>query len=429
MSTCYYDGGPDAAGRPKVMLATTAYDSPDASYTFSIQDSRDALAKAGVPTAYLLLSGNCHVDDARNAVVRDFLATDCTELVFIDADVSWRADGLLRLCRHEIEDTEIVGGVYPYRRNDTRKRLQGAPVRTLPGVGEPDHRGLLEVEGLPTGFLRIPRHVLERMAEESPAYHTRGGVISHEIFDRDILEDGGRRGGDIRFCMKWRELGGRAFADPEIQLGHVAKQVLWGSLGSALRKQDGSVLAYVAERIRTNTLKPHHLTEAWDFVDNRWTAQEDVLAFAIGLARQAKAPIVETGSGLSTVLMAAATEQTVFCIEHEPYWAERLKEMAHAAGVSNIAICSAPIRDGWYDPKEMEGLPERFAFGLVDGPPRALGSRMGFFRHLAQQCDAVLCDDADDDDYAEKVAAWGRAFGWSVQAREGRALLIRKEGK
>jgi acetone carboxylase gamma subunit len=42
-----------------------------------------------------LLSGNCHVDDARNSVVREFLASDCTELVFIDADVSWEPETLV----------------------------------------------------------------------------------------------------------------------------------------------------------------------------------------------------------------------------------------------------------------------------------------------------------------------------------------------
>jgi len=31
--------------------------------------------------------GDPHVDDNRNAIVREFLAGDCTDLLFIDSDV------------------------------------------------------------------------------------------------------------------------------------------------------------------------------------------------------------------------------------------------------------------------------------------------------------------------------------------------------
>ena len=119
MSNRFYDSGPSATGQ-KVFLATTAYDSPDASYTFSIARSREALTAAGIQSAYYLLQGNCHVDDARNAVVRDFLESDCTELVFLDADVSWEPDALVELCKI---NRDLVGGVYPYRRESEEEKM------------------------------------------------------------------------------------------------------------------------------------------------------------------------------------------------------------------------------------------------------------------------------------------------------------------
>ena len=72
MSNLFYDEGEKATGQ-KVMLATTAYDTTAPGYVFSIQRSRAALDKANIQSAYLLLSGNCHVDDARNIVVQNFL--------------------------------------------------------------------------------------------------------------------------------------------------------------------------------------------------------------------------------------------------------------------------------------------------------------------------------------------------------------------
>ena len=96
MSNLYFDEGSKATGQ-KVLLATTVYESPSAGYVFSIQKTRMALEAAGIQTAYLLLSGNCHVDDARNIVVQHFLLTDCTDLVFIDADVYWNTDAMTLL--------------------------------------------------------------------------------------------------------------------------------------------------------------------------------------------------------------------------------------------------------------------------------------------------------------------------------------------
>jgi hypothetical protein len=125
------------------MLATTAYDSPDASYTFSIQKSRQALTDAGIQSSYLLNHGNCHVDDARNVVVQEFLLSDCTDLVFIDADVSWETKDLVTLIRYP---RDVVGGIYPFRRDDEKSRLR----REIPSEhARPNDPGCSRTRGRP----------------------------------------------------------------------------------------------------------------------------------------------------------------------------------------------------------------------------------------------------------------------------------------
>ncbi len=149
MSQVFFDEGKPAVGRQKVLLATPVYENTDASYTYSIQRSREALHAEDIETAYYLMSGGCHVDDNRNTIVKEFLLTDCTDLVFLDADVSWSPEDLVALCQ---ADADLVGGVYPFRTEDKYRRgsmpflpKQGAKVRV---------DGLLEVDGLPTGFMR-----------------------------------------------------------------------------------------------------------------------------------------------------------------------------------------------------------------------------------------------------------------------------------
>mgnify|MGYP001615273312 CR=1 FL=1 len=399
------------------MLATTVYDRPDASYVFSIARSREALTAVGIQSAYYLLQGNCHVDDGRNAVVRDFLLSDCTELVFLDADVSWEPDALVTLCQI---DRDLVGGVYPYRRESEEENM---PVRMLLGVNDVDADGLLEVEGLPTGFMKIKRNVLEDMAATAKHFMKNDG-LHPVVFERDYF-GGGRRGGDIRFCMVWREMGGKVYAAPELKLGHCGSHVLKDTLGASLRRRNGTSLSWLVERIQARDAKLSTFEEAFRALGNKWAASADVLQVAVGLARASEGPVLEIGSGLSTIAMAA-TGAKVWCIEHDPHYAEKLEHMAALAGVgSNITLVTAELKDGWYD--IVDELPESFGMAFVDGPPRKLGDRLKFFDKFGERCKVILYDDASDVNIGPRITAWAKAQGREVQ-KDGRAGVILPKG-
>lgn len=413
MSNLYYDAGPPASGR-KVLLATTSYDSPDASYTFSIARSREALAAESLQSAYLLLQGNCHVDDARNSVVAEFLKSDCTELVFIDADVSWEPEHLVSLCSY---DVDIVGGVYPYRREGGDEKM---PLRMIDGVFEISEDGLLEAEGLPTGFLRIKRHVIEKMAESAVHFKGKGKLIPL-LFQRDIFE-GGRRSGDIQFCMKWREMGGRLYAAANLRLGHCGKSVIRDSVAAWLRRQLGTTLQHVCGAIRRKSTTIDDFHEAFRAIGNPWGTPADMLQIAVGLARSSKGPIVEMGSGLSTVLMAAATQQQVWCVEHDATYAAKLDALAVCAGVKNISVVQCGMRDDWYDIGG-DMLPQDIGLALVDGPPRMLGNRMRFFDVIGERCNVIVADDADNETYAAHLREWAEKQSREIMI-DGRVAVV-----
>ncbi|MHA1555093.1 MAG: hypothetical protein ACTSU0_11880 [Alphaproteobacteria bacterium] len=427
MSQVFYDDGGPATGGHKVMLATTAYDRPDASYTFSIQRSRRALAEAGIDSAYLLLEGNCHVDDARNVVCQQFLLSDCDDLVFLDADVSWEPEHIVELCRH---DRDLVGGIYPYRRADG-SATRGMPVVMIEGVYHADQDGLLEVKGLPTGFMRIRRVVIETLAKTANHFWNRNDTRSEVpiLFER-TYNDGIRRGGDISFCDKWRAAGGRIYAVPEMVLGHAAKSIVRDSLAAGLRRQSDVTLAYLVEKIRNGTETMDILREAWRYYDNVWAATEDVLLLCILMARKADGLILETGSGLTTIVMAAANpEHLVYCIEHDPAWAAKTESLARLAGVTNIAIVTAPLVGNWYQFDENDILPGRFALALIDGPPRMSGDRTIFFDRLGDRCETIIADDAQDREYSGWMESWADQNGYRFDTVDDRAALIRRREK
>lgn len=404
----------------RVFLASPVYDGLGAGFTFAYFETAAALAKAGIGAEPAILAGDCHVDDARNRLVRDFLLSDCTDLVFLDSDLRWDAEDLISLLRH---DENIVAATYPVREGDERY-----PIRMLDATAQADSGGLIEVEGVPTGFLRIRRNVLEALASKAVSYRCktdRRGYIPL-IFERTIV-NGDRWGGDYNFCRKARALGERVMLDPEIYLEHYGKDFRCGSFGAWLRDANDTTLSDALSRIRLGRERPATFLELVRFWDNPWSVGPETLAICASLARQAQGPILEAGSGLTTLVMAAANpEVTVYCLEHDLGWITKIKALALETGVTNIAIVSCALEDRWY--KVGDELPEYFALGLNDGPPRDLGNRVGFFDHgWADRCEIVVCDDADNPTYMADLRIWAASKGWKVDFSGERAALIRRQ--
>lgn len=400
------------------MLAVPTYDKPDTSLTFALARSREALGEAGIQSALLILEGNCHVDDARNSIVRDFLESDCTDLVFLDADVTWEPSGLVQLCKR---DVDIVGGVYPYRREGG----DNMPVRLM------DHGpvidGLREVEGLPTGFMKIRRHVLEQMVKDRPWFFDKIHP-TYLLFERSQPDEAHTRwGGDLEFCRRWREMGGKIYADEEIRLGHVAKVIIYDSLAASLRRLSETTLAYLMPKFREGSETDSDYNEIHRYAANNYSADVGTLAVIVGLARKCRGPILEAGSGISTVLMAAVSDSNVYSLEHLPHWAARTVSWAEEAGVGNIGLCQAQLVDGWYDVGAFD-LPNRFALGFCDGPPRFYGTRMRFFEVFGNRCSVIVVDDMKSDNaFAMQVHEWAEANGRELTMLGRAAMIVDRE--
>jgi predicted O-methyltransferase YrrM len=416
MSAHYFDEGPPATGK-KVMLAIPTYDDPSCALTFALACSREALTEAGIQSALLILQGNCHVDDGRNSIVRDFLESDCTDLMFLDSDVTWEPKDLVQLCSR---DVDIVGGVYPYRREGG----QNMPVRMMAEAQIVD--GLMEVEGLPTGFMKIKRHVLETMAAAAPWFFDKIYPTAL-VFNRSQPDEHHNRwGGDLDFCRRWREMGGKLYAEAEITLGHVAKVVIWDSLGAHLRRMKGETLRHLAPKFQEGTETEDDYNELWRYASNNYAADAGTLALVTNIARKCQGPIIETGSGLSSVMMALVSSHQVYSLEHLERYALQTLDWAEEAGAENMGICHAPLtQECWYDVDKFD-LPAKFAFGFCDGPPRMFGTRMRFFEEFGKRCTVIAVDDIKtDNNFAKAVYEWADANGRSVTIL-GRCAFLQK---
>ncbi len=215
--------------KPMVMFATPVlHHSTCIEYVMSIEKTEWLLARAGITTGHMHYPGDCFIAKVRNKIVTDFLELypDATDLFFIDDDVGWPAEKVLEfLSRPE----DVIAGAYP-----KRSEYLDFPC----GLAfDQDTGGLIERNGLylatlaPAGFMRIKRHVLEKLAADAEARDRiffdgdRKGPEIHQkryygIFEAGIGPDKLWWGEDFVFTQSWMRLGGEIWIDPNIPFSH-----------------------------------------------------------------------------------------------------------------------------------------------------------------------------------------------------------------
>jgi hypothetical protein len=151
-----------------------------------------------------------------------------TDFVQVDDDVQPEEGALVRLLSHECD---VVAGVYP-------KRMEPLQFPCKPVAGaHADANGLLEMELVPTGFLRITRGALDKMIAAYPermyADNDVAGAKAWAFFMVELVTpaNGGPNelwGEDFTFCRLWREAGGKIFADTLLAFRHIGRKAYEG---------------------------------------------------------------------------------------------------------------------------------------------------------------------------------------------------------
>lgn len=180
----------------EVFFGTPSYSKTlSVDYNRSMVQSAILLTKLGIEMHQQVLAGNCFLGMARNAIVKDFLASTATDLIFVDSDVGWDAKVLPRILSYE---QEIVGGLVPKRDTENESCYHQ---NALTGVIQ---NTLFQSLELPTAFMRIKRSAFAKLKE--PYFRAES---SAEEF-----------GEDIYFCRRWCETGEFLWVDSDITFTH-----------------------------------------------------------------------------------------------------------------------------------------------------------------------------------------------------------------
>ena len=184
------------------------------------------LSEAGIATGRLDRGGDCFIAKARSKMATDFLRTYpmATDFFFLDDDIGWEAKKVVDALKRP---EDIVAGVYPKKQDEVNFPVEIAGNLELGTLFERD--GLIQATAVPTGFMRIKRHVLEKLAETAPKFKEE--EADHTIkeysgfFAAGIGPDGWFWGEDYSFCQNARAAGFEIWVDPNINFTHRGHKV------------------------------------------------------------------------------------------------------------------------------------------------------------------------------------------------------------
>lgn len=208
------------AGR-SLMIGIPAYDSKiDINSALNLLQVAGRAGQHGITMQVAHISGCSILPKARNTLIARFMESDCTDFLFLDTDVTFEPDYIFRLMG--IATTkDIVGGVYPKKNKETELAVDLLYSTTASPIIDSEY-GIYEVQHLPTGFMLIRRHVIQKMMDAYPELiyaEPHEQLVCYALFDFE-LRNQSYYGEDYIFCQRARALGLQIFVDPLLKLGH-----------------------------------------------------------------------------------------------------------------------------------------------------------------------------------------------------------------
>jgi hypothetical protein len=201
----------------------------------------------------LLKDGDALITRARASLVSQFLDDpEATHLLFIDADIGFEPEQVLRLIEC---GADMCAAIYPIKRIDwdkvrstietARPNPAAAALKYVFEVDDPnavaERSGFVRVRYAGTGFLMIRRVALEKMCAHYPQLqyrrdHSMDAATASEhrfaLFECMIGADGTYLSEDFAFCKRWADLGGEIWADLGSKLSHIGPMAFCGDLSS-----------------------------------------------------------------------------------------------------------------------------------------------------------------------------------------------------
>lgn len=188
---------------------------PHPAFIQSLQDCLPAVETAGFTHQFVSEIGCPYISGARAKVLRKALDGLADIVVYLDYDVSWSPEDMIKLLT---TDGEVVAGTYRVKRDNEVKYM---------GIMKADEKGLvtradgcISAEKVPAGFLKITREALTAFAFQYPEL-LFGDPLAYSL---DLFNHGAINniwhGEDYAFSHRWKAMGKDIWLIPNLNINH-----------------------------------------------------------------------------------------------------------------------------------------------------------------------------------------------------------------
>ena len=240
--------------KPKVYIATPCYDSMRVETTVSLLDTFSALGGSGIECKFKSVRTSL-VTHGRNLLTCGFLNSDFDYMLFVDADVEFKPEAIMRML---VPKENIVCTPYRVKEEGMKyavKFKDSKDIKILPW-------DIVEIEEGPAGLMLIQRKVFERLMDKHPELKINFDAptrkkMNEEIGADTLLSNGERRdavalymynfwdttfgldtgewkGEDLSFCALARGAGFKIYANLDSETTHHGSRGWKGRFGDYL---------------------------------------------------------------------------------------------------------------------------------------------------------------------------------------------------
>ena len=223
--------------KPSIYIAMPCYDSVKIGTMVSIVQLIQQLAKSGVAVGINTMKSPL-IHQARNYLTSLFLTTEYTHMLFVDSDVEFKPEAILRML---VADKDICTTPYRAKSQDITKYVYGGIELEKNAKLE---AGMVELKTGPTGLMLIKRKVFERIIKNHPELKIKNAVLpkpgkDHEYYYNFFdfaFKDGYSVGEDVSFCRLAKDSFFRIYANTESETRHHGAYAWTGKFGESLNE-------------------------------------------------------------------------------------------------------------------------------------------------------------------------------------------------
>ncbi len=204
------------SGKLKVIFCIPSVKIAHKACIASLEQSVPLIVAAGYDEGLTFQTGNPYISGARATMLKQALNAKADIIIFIDDDVSWEPEALLKLVE---TPGEVVAGTYRTKEDDDN--YMGRVL--MDDLGRPSTiraDGCIQMACVPAGFLKVTKEAVFKFMRAYPEL-CYGPPWDYAV---DLFNHGAHKGlwwgEDYAFCRRWNEIGGEIWLIPDINVDH-----------------------------------------------------------------------------------------------------------------------------------------------------------------------------------------------------------------